>query len=86
MDLEAADPTWIKPESQVSAIIAIDRIEQAVFVPNQAIFSNETGDWVLVPKGGELVRQTIKLGLRGANRSQVIDGLAEGDQVALVPP
>ena len=86
MDLDAADPEWIKPESLVSAVISINRIEGAVFIPNQAIFSDQSGDWVQVPKTGGLVRQDVQLGLRGPNRSQVVAGLEPGDQVALVPP
>lgn len=86
VDLDDADPTWIKPESQVSAVIAIDKIENAIFIPNQAIFSDSTGDWVLTPRAGGLARREVQLGLRGANRSQVISGLKEDDEVALMPP
>lgn len=86
VDLDAADPDWIKPESLVSAVISIDRIEGAVFVPNQAIFSDQSGDWVQVPRAGGLARKDVQLGLRGPNRSQVVAGLEPGDQVALVPP
>jgi multidrug efflux pump subunit AcrA (membrane-fusion protein) len=84
--LEDADPEWIKPESRVSAIIAIDRIENAIFIPNQAIFSDRNGDWVLVGEGGKLVRREIQLGVRGANRSQIVSGLDKSDKVALFPP
>lgn len=84
--LDDADPEWIRPESQVSAVIAIDRIENTVFIPNQAIFSDRSGEWVLVLKSGGLVRREIKLGLRGANRSQVVSGLEQTDEIALFPP
>lgn len=86
VDLDEADPSWIKPESRVSAVIAIDKIEEAIFVPNQAIFSDDSGDWILVIEAGGLVKREIRLGLRGANRSQVISGLDKEDEVALVPP
>jgi len=84
--LDDADPEWIKPESLVSAVIAIDRIENAIFVPNQSVFSDGDGDWVLVRKGGDLVRQEIQLGLRGANRSQIVSGLESDAVIALFPP
>jgi multidrug efflux pump subunit AcrA (membrane-fusion protein) len=84
--LDDADPKWIKPESKVSAVIAIDRIENAIYVPNQAIFSDANGDWVLVEDGAELVKREIQLGLRGANRSQVVGGLEKDDRIALFPP
>ncbi len=84
--LDDADPAWIKPESQVSAVIAIDRIENAIFIPNQAVFSDDNGDWVLVRESGKLVRREIQLGLRGANRSQITSGLESDEEIALFPP
>lgn len=84
--LNDADPEWIKPESLVSAVIAIDRIENTIFIPNQTIFSDGSGDWVFVRKGRNLVRREIQLGLRGANRSQILSGLEKGTEVALYLP
>jgi multidrug efflux pump subunit AcrA (membrane-fusion protein) len=84
--LDDADPEWIKPESLVSAIVAIDRIENTIFIPNQAVFSDASGDWVLVREGGALVRREIQLGLRGANRSQILSGLESDAEIALYPP
>ncbi len=84
--LDKADPDWITPESQVSATIAINRVEDTIFVPNQAIFSDGSGDWVLMRKGRSLVKKEITLGLRGANRSQVVSGLARDAEIALSPP
>jgi HlyD family secretion protein len=84
--LDKADPDWITPESQVAATIAINRIEDTIFVPNQAIFTDSNGDWVLLRKGRDLEKQEIELGLRGANRSQVVSGLEKGAEIALFPP
>jgi len=84
--LDDADPDWITPESQVAATIAIKRIEDTIFVPNQAIFSDGSSDWVLVRKGRILEKQEIELGLRGANRSQIISGLDQDAEIALFPP
>lgn len=84
--LDNADPDWIRPESQVTATIAISRIEDTIFVPNQAIFSDGNSNWVLLRKGGSLEKQEIVLGLRGANRSQIVSGLEKDAQIALFPP
>lgn len=84
--LDQADPSWITPEAPVTAEIHISRVENTIAVPNQAIFKDEQGDWVLLRDGGELVRQPVRLGVRGANRSQILSGLEEGDQIALFPP
>jgi multidrug efflux pump subunit AcrA (membrane-fusion protein) len=84
--LDEADPDWIKPESLVSAKIFIARIENTIFVPNQSVFSDASGDWVLVQKDGSLVRREIELGLRGSNRSQILSGLEKDTKIALFPP
>jgi len=55
-------------------------------VPNQAIFSDGSSDWVLVRKGRDLEKREIELGLRGANRSQIVSGLDPDAEIALFPP
>jgi len=84
--LDKADPDWIRPEGQVTASIAINRIEDTIFIPNQAIFSDGDADWVLVRQDGDLAHREIELGLRGANRSQIIRGLDKDSEIALFPP
>lgn len=84
--LDQADPDWIKPASLVSATITISSIKDTIFVPNQAVFSDGEGDWVLLRAGGELVKREIQLGLRGAYRSQIVGGLEKGAEIALFPP
>ena len=84
--LDQSDPEWITPDAAVTAEIHITRIAETIAVPNQAVFQDEEGDWVLVRDGGKLVRQAVELGVRGANRSQVLNGLQAGDEIALFPP
>lgn len=84
--LDDADPEWIKPGAIVRAEILINQLSDTIAIPNQAVFQKEASNWVLLQQGNELVQRTVKLGLRGANRSQVLEGLAEGDQIALFPP
>jgi HlyD family secretion protein len=84
--LGKADPEWITPEAQVTATIHISRIKDTIAIPNQALFQDETGDWVLARNGKDLEKRNVKLGLRGANRSEVVSGLEEGDEIALYSP
>jgi len=86
VSLDQADSDWITPESQVEATININRLVDTIFIPNQAIFSDSNGDWVLLLKGRKLAKQEIELGLRGANRSQIISGLEKDAEIALFPP
>ena len=84
--LEKTDPDWITPDAQVRAEIHINRIDNAIAIPNQTLFQDQAGDWVLVRNGRGLERRKVTLGLRGANRSQVTEGLEPGDEIALHPP
>ncbi len=84
--LDQADPAWIIPGAIVTANIHISRVDEAIAVPNQALFREDDTDWVLVREGGKLVRRDVRLGLRGPNRSEVVQGLTAGDEIALFPP
>lgn len=84
--LEEADPEWIKAGSIVRAEIFINQLVDTIVIPNQAVFQKDSSNWVLLQQGNELVQRTVKLGMRGANRSQVLEGLTEGDEIALFPP
>ena len=84
--LDKSDPEWITPDAQVRAEIHINRLDQAIAIPNQALFQDQSGDWVLVRNGRSLERRKVSLGLRGATRSQVTAGLEPGEEIALYPP
>lgn len=86
VDLKKSDPAWITPEAQITAVIHINRVADTIAIPNQALFQDEAGDWVLIRDGSNLERKKVTLGLRGANRSQVTWGLEAGDEIALYPP
>lgn len=86
VDLDQSDPEWIIPGSIITATIHINRVEDTIAVPNQAIFREGEQNWVLLSDGGDLVRRDVRLGVRGPNRSEVVDGLQSGDEIALFPP
>jgi hypothetical protein len=84
--LDQADPEWITPGAIVSAVILIDRVDEAIAVPNQSLYRKDDSDWVIIRRGDRLERRDVQLGLRGPNRSQVVAGLNPGDEVALFLP
>lgn len=56
---------------------------RALSVANVAIDSDDGRDYVRVRDGGDFQRRSIKLGVRGPARSQVLSGLKAGDEVLL---
>jgi RND family efflux transporter MFP subunit len=86
VSLDEANPTWITSEAQVTAEIHINSIPNTIAIPNQAIFQDNAGDWVLVRNGSGLESKRVNLGVRGPDRSEVLSGLKAGEEIALYPP
>lgn len=75
-------PEYLKPDMTVSVEIVAGRAERAIVVDTDAIReAASTAPWVLLVRLGRTERRTVKLGLRGAGATQVVEGLAAGDQV-----
>jgi HlyD family secretion protein len=71
------------PNTNVNAEISLAVVQNAITVPKEFIRreSNEEGVYLLQ---GNVVRwRKVKLGIASVTRRQVLEGLNEGDQVAL---
>lgn len=84
IDLEHAAP-GLGDAYRIEARIEIAQRENATRVPTAALF--RTGEvWrVFVVDKGRLQARDVKIGLRGQDRAEVLDGLGEGDLVVLYP-
>ncbi len=75
-------PEFLRPDMTVSVDLEAGRRTDSVLVGAEAIRGLDAGEtWVLKVSEGRLVRQPVKLGLRGAGQLEVLEGLAPGDQV-----
>jgi HlyD family secretion protein len=88
-DLEAAvdtTATGLRPGMTCECRIVTNRIEDALYVPLQAVFekSDETIVYVKTPRSWE--RRRVEVGPRNRDRVVVRTGLAEGEQVCLRDP
>jgi len=71
---------------RVEVRIVIWQEQNVVKVPLGALF-RRGDDWaVLVAEGGRARLRTVSIGARNATEAQVLDGIAEGDEVILYPP
>ena len=86
LNLTETDPTTMKPSSQVRASIRVASEDAAVSIPNQAIFVEEGQPWVFVTSGHRFERRAVELGLRSVSRTVIVNGLEDGDRIALVDP
>jgi len=56
-------------------------LSDILLVPIECINSDTTGDFCLVVEDGSIVRKDVELGISSDEYSQIVSGLAEGDQV-----
>jgi HlyD family secretion protein len=82
------DPTEapLRAGLSATAIITTADVEDAVLLPNRYIQRNRETGQAFVNKlvDGEPVLQAVELGLRNERESQILAGLTDGDEVALV--
>jgi HlyD family secretion protein len=76
-----APPAFLRPDMTVSVNVETGREEGALVVPADAVRDPGGEPHVLVLRGGRVVRQPVKLGMRGVGFVQVVDGLAAGEAV-----
>jgi HlyD family secretion protein len=78
-------PDFVRPDMTVSAEILAAKRTNTVTLESDAIRDAAgPAPWVLAVRDGRAVRQPLKLGIRGAGRTEILDGLAASELV--VPP
>ena len=71
------------PGQRFAARVFLLRAAQAIGVANVAIEQRDGQQFVKVRKGDDFVSRKVELGVRGTARSQVLKGLAPGDEILL---
>ncbi|ADH88516.1 efflux transporter, RND family, MFP subunit [Ancylobacter novellus DSM 506] len=77
-------PDYLRQDMTVSVDIAVDRRQDAVIVPTRTVHEpTSAAPWVLVVREGRARNQPVRLGLRAADKVQILEGVAPGE--SLVP-
>ena len=71
------------PGTNVNAEIRTAVVENALVIPKEALRHDAQGDYVLALKGGAVERRAVKKGASNIALVQVVEGLTDGDAVAL---
>jgi HlyD family secretion protein len=71
------------PGTNVDAEIRTAVVENALVIPRETMRHDINGDYVLALKGETVERRTVKPGVSSVTQVQVVEGLSEGDAVAL---
>lgn len=73
----------LKPNMFGRANVILQRKEGALVIPNQAIIQAEGEDFVFVKKGNQFNRVDVKTGIKNDQYTEIVGGLAAGDEVVL---
>jgi HlyD family secretion protein len=71
------------PGSNVDAEIRTAVVDNALVVPKEVLRHDAAGDYVLLLSGDTVQRRPVKTGNSTVTLMQIVDGLAEGDAVAM---
>ena len=76
----------LKPSMRCKAEIYVGLVEDAVYVPLQAVFREGTGAYVYVPDGGGYAQRRVSLGKASGLHVEITTGLDSGETVLLREP
>lgn len=78
----AEPPTYLKHEMTVSIDIEAARRASALMIPADTLRdANGAQPWVMLVREGETRRQPVRLGVRGAGKIEVLEGVMAGEAV-----
>ncbi len=81
-----APDTTLRPGMTTGNLIETARLTDVLSVPLEAVTSEENIPYVFVRRGGRLIKQEITTGAMNDTHVVVSAGLAQGEEVLLVPP
>lgn len=78
--------TLLRPSMTTNNNILIEEIENALYIPQEGVFVNDSISYAIIESGIGLKKQKIELGKTNANFVVVKKGLGEGESILLVKP
>ena len=86
ISLDKTSVEIMQPGRQVQAQVHLFNLQDVLTVPNQALFQKEGQYWVYLKTSAGFIKQAVTPGNRSLNRTEITDGLTEGDVIALTTP
>jgi len=75
-------PSFLRQDMTVSVDIEVGRRNDVTVIGTRYLHDLQTDTpWVLTVSNGRAVKRNVKLGLRGLNDAEIIDGLTLGDKI-----
>jgi RND family efflux transporter MFP subunit len=84
--LGVTDPALMKPGVQVRASVFVEKLDDVVTVPNQAISFEQGRAFLLVKNSGKVRKREVDVGPRSLTLTVITRGLKEGEEILLGHP
>ena len=84
--LDVTDKTIMKPGAQVKASILVNRRENVICVPNQALLFEQERSFVYVKTGRRVKKRRVEIGERSLTQTVIVKGLRAAEEVLLGNP
>lgn len=86
VSLEKTDPLFMRPGNQVKAFIYVQRQDNVISVPNQALFFEQGNAFINIKNKSSIEKRPVKTGTRSLTRTVITEGLKEGETILLSKP
>jgi len=84
--LDASGEDQLKPAMRVEARVLLERVEETLTVPVQALFSQGPVQFVYRPEGSRYIKHPVRVGRRSETMAEIAAGLGDNDVVLLRTP
>ena len=84
--LRGSNDLGLKPSMRCKADIYVGEVDDALFVPLQAVFREGPSAYVYVPQRGGFAQRSVTLGESSGLNVEIVEGLDEGESVLLREP
>jgi HlyD family secretion protein len=86
VSLDVTESRLMKPGVQVKASIFVERLDNVIAVPNQALVFEQDKAFVLLKKGSGVQKRPVEMGARSLTQTVITKGLEEGGRILLGNP
>ena len=77
---------YLRPLMTTSNKILIKKFKNVVYIPQEAVFNNDTSNFAIVKKSNSLYKKKLKLGSINSDYVIINEGLKEGETILLSKP
>ena len=78
--------TLLRPAMTTNNNILIEELKDVLYIPQEAVFVNDSISYVVLKTGLGMERQKVSLGKTNSNFVVILKGLAEGEEFLMVKP